>query len=607
MRTSAETADESPDSTVGGPARASQDTGAPRRDVVDRLRTAALLSATRSWFWPALLVVGYLLQVAYRLYFVRHLSYPSVHADEDSYLVLARVLAGRPTTEMPVGVVIPGGYPLLISPALRIADNPVTAYHLVMGINALLNALVFPLAYVALRRFGLRRVLALLFGAATALLPPVVFYSQFAMSDTVMPVLVLGWLLCMHGWLSEGTARRRTWSAVGTGASAAYMMATHDRGSVVIAITVLVLVLALLLRWAPRRASLAGLATALAGAAAVKLFSAWLNTLFTVPPSEVGNLALEGITNTEILGRTLTRTAGQIWYLIVSTWGLGGLTIVFALFAVFSGRVPRALRVLSGVVVALMCGTALAAAAALPDDGRIDNWVYARYLSYLVPTLFVAAIALLARLSRRRLVYLVAGTALLALVLGEVVMQYAGKLLHDQVFVPWALADTSFLTLNWQSLEMVRATVAAMVVLAVVVLMRAAGGLRVLWGIGLSLVLFGAFATATVTDHVTYPHSKVRKASATGFTKAAGIVRGDSVVLAWDLDWGLRMAQAYEVYNGRIWVRDPRWQEVPAQATVVVTPLEPGRSPEALWDNHPAEWYVAAVSEKEHWVVWRRR
>ncbi|MEV0537761.1 hypothetical protein, partial [Kitasatospora sp. NPDC050463] len=70
----------------------------------------------RRWFWPAALAAGYAVEVLFRLVLVRHLSYPSVHPDEDSYLVLARVLAGRPTTEMPVGVVIPGGYPLLISP-----------------------------------------------------------------------------------------------------------------------------------------------------------------------------------------------------------------------------------------------------------------------------------------------------------------------------------------------------------------------------------------------------------------------------------------------------------------------------------------------------------
>lgn len=91
-------------------------TAPPPAGLTDRAvrRLAAL--RLRRWFPAAALAAGYLVQVLFRLVLARHLDYPSVHPDEESYLVLARVLAGRPTTEMPVGVVIPGGYPLLISP-----------------------------------------------------------------------------------------------------------------------------------------------------------------------------------------------------------------------------------------------------------------------------------------------------------------------------------------------------------------------------------------------------------------------------------------------------------------------------------------------------------
>ncbi|MGV9265386.1 phospholipid carrier-dependent glycosyltransferase, partial [Kitasatospora sp. NPDC003701] len=206
MQTSAETVDEQLDGVQGSrQAAASRSAGLAAR-VVQRFEEAR----GRRWFWPAALLAGYAVEVLFRLVLVRHLSYPSVHADEDGYLALARVLAGRPTTEMPVGVVIPGGYPLLISPAFRIADGPAMAYHLIMGINALLNALVFPLAYLALRRLGLRRLLAYVFAGATALLPPVIFYSEYVMSDTVLPVLILAWLLCMHGWLSDGPVKHRS-------------------------------------------------------------------------------------------------------------------------------------------------------------------------------------------------------------------------------------------------------------------------------------------------------------------------------------------------------------------------------------------------------------
>ncbi|MEU6232733.1 phospholipid carrier-dependent glycosyltransferase [Kitasatospora sp. NPDC047058] len=606
MQSSAKTVEERPDGSG-----TSRPDGAPagrRPDVITRAGALALRASTHRRFWPLLLVAGYLLELAYRLVLVRHLSYPSVHADEDTYLVLARVLAGRPTTEMPVGVVIPGGYPLLISPALRLSDDPVMAYHLVLGLNALFNALVFPLAYLALRRLGLRRILAYLFAFATALLPPVVFYSQFAMADTVLPVLVLCWLLCLHGWLSDEPLRRRYWYAVGAAASAAYSMATHDRGGVIVAITGVVLVAALVFRWAPWRTTVAGLAVLVAGFGAAKLLARWLLTHFTVSDSTVGTQAIDNFVNPELLPRTLTRSLGQFWYLIVSTYGVAGLAIVFCLFALFSGRVDRASRIVGTVMVTLMAGVALASAAALPDDGRIDNWVYARYLSLLVPAMFVTGVAVLSRLGRRALGYVALGTVGLTLALYEVVTWYAGSELYKKVFIGWALPDTSFLSANWSGLQMLRVTAAAFALLLVACLLRAAAGRKVLWVVAVAVGLLAAFATATITERVSYTHAKDRKFEATGFTKSAGLKPEDSLVIAWDMEWGLRMAQTYEVYQGRVWYRDPRWQELPKDATAIVTPLpEEGKAPESYWKDHPAEWYVAKTDKGHGWMLWRRR
>ncbi|MFJ9456495.1 phospholipid carrier-dependent glycosyltransferase [Kitasatospora sp. NPDC101447] len=586
--------------------------GRPTGGLTDRLAARAVRHfgelRLRPWFWPAALTAGYVAELLFRLVLARHLSYPSVHPDEDSYLVLARVLAGRSTTEIPVGVVIPGGYPLLISPALRLADDPVTAYHLIMGINALISSLVFPLAYVALRRLGLRRQLSYVFGAVTALLPPVVFYSQFVLTDAVLPALILAWLLCLHGWLADGPLRRRAWHAVGAGAAAGYAMATHDRGGVVVALTAVVFVGVLLLRWAPWRATAAGLGALGLGVLGAELLSAWLHAQFTVQNSDVGGFLWRGLTDPEAAQRTLTRTAGQIWCFIVSTWGIGGLAVTVCLFAVFSRRFPRALRITGGVLVALLVGTALAAAAALPDDGRIDNWVYARYTSYLVPAAFVTGSAVLVRFGRRALGRTAAATAGLTLVLAELVVLSAGSKLRTQVFVLWGMPDVSFLSTDWGRLALFRSSAAALVILGAVVLIRATGGRPVLWAVGLSLALFAAFATSTITAQVTQPHAKWRKAQATGFTRAAGLKPDDNVVFAWDLDWSLRATQAFEVYRGRVWYLDPRWQPVPAAATVVVTPLPaPGQQPEEYWPGHPADWYVERADTGQNWAVWHRR
>ncbi|MFF1870025.1 hypothetical protein [Kitasatospora herbaricolor] len=566
--------------------------------------------AARRRFPAFALLAGYLGQVLFRLSLVLHNSYPSVHADEASYLVIARVFAGGSSTEMPVGVVIPGGYPLLLAPALRLGGNPVTAYHLVMGTNALVNALVFPLAFLALRRLGLPRLLSFLIGTAAALLPPVIFYSEFAMSDTVFPVILLCWLLTMHGWLSDGSLRRRALFGAGTGLAAGYALATHDRGGVVVALTALVLLGALVFGWAPRRATLVAVAALGVTVLGAKLMASYVESRFKdSPPSSVGTQVLDNLLNTEVLGRTLTRTTGQFWYFMTSSWGFGALALAFCLFAVFSSRVARASRVVAFVMVAALVGIALASAAGLGDGDRLDNWIYARYLAPLVPVYFLVGAAVLYRCRPKDTLRLALAGGLLAVVSAEVVMQYAGGALRTTNIIPWAMPDALFLASEWTGLHMWRTMAGAFLVLGLCVLMRVAGGRRVMWALTASLCAFALYATSTVSDNVAEKHAKDRRYEATGFTKDAGIRKGDSVVLGDDVEWGLRMAQAYEVYWGRVWTQDLKDGGTPrAGATAVLLKLpEPYATPESSWPGAPAGWEVDRVSIKHSWVLWRKR
>ncbi|MFF3212383.1 hypothetical protein ACFYYB_17145 [Streptomyces sp. NPDC002886] len=589
---------------VSDPRRSGSSTGSAR---LVALRTSLL---GRRRFWPVALLTGYVAQVLFRLWLVWGGTHPSVQADESSYLVLARVLAGRPTTEMPVGSVIPGGYPLLISPALRIADDPVTAYQLVLGINTLLNALVFLLAYAALRRLDLSRGLSFATATAAALMPPVVFYAEFAMSDTVFPVVLLGWLITLHGWLSEGDARRRAWHGAGAGLLAGYAMAVHDRGGVVVALTAAVFLGALVRRWAPRRAALAawvGLAVSVVGA---RLLALWLEAQFKdQPPSSVGTKVLDSLVDPELLRRTVTRMIGQLWYFSVSSWGFGALAIVLCVFAVFSSRFTRASRVVSFVMVALLCGIALASAAGLPGDRRVDNWIYARYLAPLLPAFFVVGVATLRRARTGALLRLVTGAVLFTVVTGGVVVQVVGERLHKVAIIPWAMPDALFLAAEWTKLHMGRTTAGALLVFAVCVVLRIAVGRRAVWAVAAALAVFAAYATVAVTSHVAVPRAQQHEYDALGFTGAAGLEPGENLVMDPSTNWELRMAQGYEVYDGRVWTRDLKRGELPpadADAAVLRLTWKDTR-PEDTWAQAPAGWYVAEASRKHGWVLWRHR
>ncbi|MFJ8040887.1 hypothetical protein ACIRBX_10340 [Kitasatospora sp. NPDC096147] len=566
---------------------------------------------------PLALLAGYVAQVLFRLSLVSKQDYPVVSPDEQMYLVIARTLAGRPTTEIPGNEVIPGGYSLLISPALRITQDPVFAYHLIMGINALISCLVLPLAYVALRRLDVPRLLSYLAATATVMLAPVVFYSQYAMSDTALPVLVLAWLIGVHGLLSDGTTRRRIWFGLLAGGSAGYCLLTHDRGGVIVALTALVLLVTLVLGWAPRIATAVGLAALAVMVLGKKVMTSWLlSHIDGAHPSQVGNAVFDSLSNPDLLDRTLMRMAGHIWYFVTSTWGLAAMVIVVCAFVVLRSRFSRADRTVAFLMVSLMCGIALAAAAGLPDDGRIDTIVYARYLSLLVPVYFVVGVAVLYRVRSWKQLLLVTGLAAgLVLALTLVVQQMAEGQWKKSWFILWGLPDATFLsslvTDRWNSFHLLQTTAVALVAFAVVVLIRLVGGRRVVLSVSAAVVAlagFAAFSTVEITDRVTKPNTSGRYDDATGFLKTSGIKPGDRVVLDNEVRWETRTTMAYEQLDGRVWVRKLIQDDVPpAEANVAVLALYNTVEPAtASWRNAPAGWYIDRDVREDNYVIWRR-
>ncbi|MBB4948709.1 hypothetical protein F4556_004244 [Kitasatospora gansuensis] len=573
---------------------------------------------TSAWAVPLALVAGYVAQVLFRLSLVRGQDYPVVNPDEHMYLVIARMLAGRSTTEIPGNEVIPAGYSLLISPALRITDDPELAYHLIMGINALLSCLVLPLGYLAMRRLAMPRPLAYLFATAAVLMPPVVFYSQYAMADTPLPALVLAWLIGVHGLLSEGSTRRRIGYGLLAGTAAGYCLLTHDRGGVIVALTALVLLVVLVLGWAPRVAT--ALALVMMGALfySKQLMTSWLlANIDGAHPSKVGNAVFDSLGDSALLRRTVMRMLGHLWYFVTSSWGLGALAAVVCVLAVFTSRFSKADRVVAFLMVSLMCGIALAAAAGLPDDHRIDTIVYARYLSPLVPVFFLVGAVVLYRTRKRKHLVLLAGSAALLMVtLALLVNRLAGREFKKSWFILWGMPDSTFLGSlwgdDWDGFHLMDTTAVALLVFGLVVAVRLLAGSRralpVTGAIGVVLACFAAFATVSVTDHITKPNTAGRYGDATGFLEDAGIKPGDKVVMDNQVRWEIQVTLPSQQIEGRVWNRDlVRKDTPPADATVAVLALwVKGETPDKSWRNAPAGWHVDRHVAEKNYVVWRR-
>ncbi|MEU6755876.1 hypothetical protein [Streptomyces sp. NPDC046685] len=567
---------------------------------------------------PSALALGYVLNVLFRLSLVTKQDHPVVSPDESMYLVMARILAGRPTTEIPGDQVIPAGYSLLISPALRITEDPVYAYHLIMGINALISCLVLPMAYWALRRLSVSKLVSYIAASATALVPPVVFYSQFAMADTPLPVLVLAWLIGLHGLFSEGSKKRRIWFGLLGAFAAGYCLLTHDRGGVIIALSGVVLVMALVFKWAPRIATVSALAVLAVMFAGKQLMTSWMiSRIDGAHPSEVGNAVLQTLENSRLMRRTLMRTIGHLWYFMTCTWGLGALTVVVCVYAVFSSRFTLANRVVAFVMVALLGGIALAAAAGLPNDHRIDTIVYARYLSLLVPVYLLVAVAVLYHVRGwKKIVALGAAASLLTLVLTAALLHMASQQWSKSWFILWALPDVTFLSSlsggDWGSFHAARTTAVALIVLAVLLLLRLLGGSRravlASGAVGVALAVFAGCATVAITDHVTKPNAAWRYGDGTGFIEKAGIRPGDRLVMDKGFRWEIRMTMAYQVLDGRIWTRSLIKNDAPpTEANVAVLALfEEKAEAKDSWRNAPAGWHVDRHVPEDHYVIWRR-
>ncbi|MFD7554054.1 MULTISPECIES: phospholipid carrier-dependent glycosyltransferase [unclassified Streptomyces] len=596
----------------------------PESDLPAEEHSADSPPATRWWrariVVPSALALGYVLNVLFRLSLVTKQDFPTANPDESMYLVMARILAGRPTTSIPNDQVIPAGYSLLISPALRLTQDPVLAYHLVMGTNALISCLVLPLAYWGLRRLNVSRPVSYIGATLVTVVPPVVFYSQYAMADTPLPVLILAWLIGVHGLFSEGTKKRRVLFALLGAFAAGYCLLTHDRGGVIVALTGLVLLVALVLGRAPRIAAASALALLAVMFVLKQLMTTWMiSQIDGAAPSQVGNAVFETLGNPHLLRRTVMRMIGHLWYFITSTWGLGAVALVVCVCAILSARFAPANRVVAFLMVALLGGIALAASAGLPNDHRIDTVVYARYLSLLVPAYLLAAVAALYHVRgwKKTAALGVAGGGL-TLALAAALLHMASKQWSEWFFVLWGLPDATFLTSlvgkGWDSFHAALVTAVALAVFAVVMLLRLLGGDRraglATGAVGVLLVAFGAFATVTVTDHVNKEFVADRLDDGTGFIEKAGIRPGDRLVMDDDVRWEIRMTASYLVLDGRVWTRFLLKNDAPpADANVAVLALYDKKAPATdSWRGAPAGWHVDrdVRQGKNEYVVWRR-
>ncbi|GAA3200933.1 hypothetical protein GCM10010468_13910 [Actinocorallia longicatena] len=519
---------------------------------------------------------------------------PAANPDETGYLFAARVLGGGADADLSGATFYQIGYPLLISPAFWFSDDPGTVYHLVIGINSLISALIVPLAYVAGLRLALSRATAFWVAQAAALLPASIFFTQFVLTDAILPVVVLAWLLAIHSWLDrdargEGAARY----AVAASLSAAYAYATHSRGLVILIAHAALLGFVFAFRWASRRPTLIAGGVLLGAVAAAYAANLWLQG-HTYPDGikELGNWLSERLTSPDGWAWTISGGLGQIWYLTVATWGLGGVALAGA--AVALRRAGRPERAVAGVTLLTVTGIAFVTIAALPDEHRVGNYVYGRYLACLAPALLVAGFALLAR---RRLVWASAGLLLGTALIAQI---HAGTRLTRYIFVPFDFPETSFLTWDWHGFKLWPATAVALLILGATALLArrfTAGAVALLCAVGLG-------ADIMATDRISDVMTEEMHVSA----RLDALRPDDKVAVEFDVPWKIRLPQTFAIPSelGRFTLA--KGEQPPPGTTLVLTAWPRDVPADAAWPGRPSGWHPVEARRTTlgDWVAWRR-
>src|SRR5665647_3506211 len=190
---------------------------------------------------------AYLAAAAFRIALSATRVGPLVVGDEIGYLAHARWLAGGPGILMQ-GTYYYSGSSLFMAPAFWITDNAVTAYQVVLVIQALISAAVLPLLYAFCREIGASSARSLGAAIVGSTIVDAVFWSSYALSESLLAALTVAWVWLTARVIRHGRSRAGLVSAGTLGLVYGLLAAAHSRGLILVGIGALVGVS--FIRWA---------------------------------------------------------------------------------------------------------------------------------------------------------------------------------------------------------------------------------------------------------------------------------------------------------------------------------------------------------------------
>jgi len=426
-------------------------------------------------------------------------------------------------------------------------------------------------------------------------------------------VITLAWLLTTHSWLTASSARVRYANAAGSAALAAYAYAVHSRGLVMVAGLA---AMGVFIGWRQAAARLSVLVAALT--AVIVTAAAWaLNHHISLILYPEGSRSLSGQIRQRLgsvngIIHVLEMAAGQLWRVVLDSWGIAGIGLVAALLVIVRRDVRSDLRIMGALTVAVTTLIACMAPAALPYD-QPQAWASGRYLDGMIVVCFLVGAAVLLRARMRDILVCAAVCTGLFLLAAVTVAVYIGTTVPTHGFGSgFNFAEPAVVTQNWTNASVALATAVTLVLLAVWIGFafvlrrlrpgRAFAAVSAVFGVCVAAV--SLVAVAQMTSHISQAHGSNTQEAIT--LMEAGKVRpGDQVTIAPSLGWMLTVPQAFEVSWTELKQFTPGRQPLPAGTTVVETGWPAGQSAQAGWPDAPAGWRIVASDQDVGWVVWR--
>jgi hypothetical protein len=299
---------------------------------------------------------------------------------------------------------------------------------------------------------------------------------------------------------------------------------------------------------------------------------------------------------------------GQVWRLVLDSWGIAGIGLVAATAAIARRGVRTDLRVMASLSVGVTVLIACTAPAALPPHQTL-TWASGRYLDGMIVTFFLVGAAVLLQVPTRPILVFAACVAGLTVVAAMTVAVYAGTSLPTGRGRRFNFGGPAVLTQNWHHASVLVATAVALGLLLLwVYLAILARYLRVLtWVGGAAVAVLSLVAVAQLTAYCSVvDNARARAMGTTEMAAAGGLKPGEQIAVASDINGILRLAQTFEVSSTEVQFFNPVLQSPPADVTVVDAKWPSGQPAWASWPGAPAGWRIVATNRFGGWVVWRR-